>query len=80
MQSLPLKGEAFSFLTVQPAAIGDQECENLLMLELLNSAADKELIIEFLQYQKRRVEIKLKFIYRRYSSAISDIFIRRFSR
>ena len=39
-------------------------------LKLLNSVDDKESMIEFLQYQKRRVEIKLKFIYRLYIDGI----------
>ena len=39
-------------------------------LELLNSVDDKESMIEFLQYQKRRVEIKLKFIYRWYIDGV----------
>ena len=39
-------------------------------LELLNSVDNKESMIEFLQYQKRRVEIKLKFIYRWYIDGV----------
>ena len=44
-------------------------------LKLLNSVADKESMLEFLQYQKRRVEIILKFIYKLYIDGMAVLLI-----